>query len=276
LSVAAVNDPPTFKIVPGDLSAADENPATKGPALLQSIKAWATNLSAGPPDEAGQSLNFTVANDNPSLFAVQPAVGTDGTLTYMPLPNAHGIAHVTVLLHDTGGGTNLSAPASFNIEIKKTHPLHNATEIGMRNGLDVTGSTTSTPDGVISASDVVAIINYINAHPGGSAQTNSAAGPPYCDVTDDDQVGADDVIAIINYLNAHPDQAKASEHLAAATTAVAATSGDNEAVMGINGNGDSVPQPIGGAPSATIQPELLTILATDAAPAQLKRRLVAG
>src|SRR5262249_32979311 len=120
LNVAAVNDPPTFKIIPGDLTAADENPATKGPALLPTIKAWATNLSAGPPDEAGQSLNFTVANDNPNLFAVQPALGLDGTLTYMPLPNAHGIAHVSIVLHDSGGGTNSSVPAAFNIEIKKT------------------------------------------------------------------------------------------------------------------------------------------------------------
>src|SRR5262249_31742111 len=112
LNVAAVNDPPTFKIVPGDLSAADENPATKGPALQQTIANWATNLSAGPPDESGQSLNFIVTNDNNGLFAVQPTIGLDGTLIYKPLPNAHGIAHVTVVLHDSGDGSNLSAPAT--------------------------------------------------------------------------------------------------------------------------------------------------------------------
>src|SRR6185436_17467966 len=109
-------------------------------ALLQTIRAWATILSAGPADEAGQSLNFTIANDNPSLFAVQPSLGLDGTLTYMPLPNAHGVAHVTVVLHDSGGGTDSSAPALFNIEIKKPHPLHNAAETGTRNSLDVAGA----------------------------------------------------------------------------------------------------------------------------------------
>jgi hypothetical protein len=211
LSVAAVNDAPTFTNISGNYSALDENPATKGPALKQTIAGWAANLSAGPSDETGQSLNFIVTNDNNGLFAVQPAVGLNGTLTFTPLPNAHGIAHVSVVLRDNGTAANLSTPALFNIEIKKPHPLHNAIELGKRNGLDVTGATTAAPDGVIAANDVVAVINYINARGSGLIQSNVAPGPPYCDVTDDDQVGADDVIQVINYINAHLGESEAAE-----------------------------------------------------------------
>jgi len=242
LNVTAVNDPPTFKALAGNYIAFDENPDTKGPALQRTVPLWATNLSAGPSDETGQSMNFIVTIDNDTLFAVRPAVGLDGTLSYKPLPNAHGIAHVTVVLHDSGNGANLSAPVNFTIEIKKPHPLHNAAEIGKRNGLDVTGSTSTAPDGKIAANDAVAIINYINAHGGFHTQDNSAAGPPYCDVTDDDQVGADDVIAIINYMNSHPGQSEAPFEPAA----------------------------VDASPSVSV--DLMNLLAADSASEQLKRR----
>ena len=40
------------------------------------------------PSEAGQVVDFIVANDNNGLFAVQPAVLPDGTLTFTPAPGA--------------------------------------------------------------------------------------------------------------------------------------------------------------------------------------------
>ena len=58
------------------------DPRRGGP---QVVPGWAAAISAGPPDESGQTLTFEVATDNPALFAVQPAIDpATGTLTYAP------------------------------------------------------------------------------------------------------------------------------------------------------------------------------------------------
>jgi large repetitive protein len=49
---------------------------------------WASSISPGPDSDKGQSVRFNVATDNPGLFAVQPAVAVDGTLTYTPAADA--------------------------------------------------------------------------------------------------------------------------------------------------------------------------------------------
>ena len=115
LSVAAVNDPPTF------ITGADQTvSANAGP---QSVVGWATGLSAGPGDESGQVLNFHVtANTRPELFSAGPSISPSGTLTYTPAPNATGRADVTLVLKDNGGtgngGTDVSVPATFAITLE--------------------------------------------------------------------------------------------------------------------------------------------------------------
>ena len=83
---------------------------------------WATALSAGPPDEAGQALSFQLASDtNASLFAVAPAVDPAGTLTYTPAANANGTATVGFQIHDDGGtansGVDTSIAQTFSISV---------------------------------------------------------------------------------------------------------------------------------------------------------------
>ena len=46
--------------------------ANQGNAGAQTVANWATAMSAGPADEAGQVLNFIVSNNNNPLFSVQP------------------------------------------------------------------------------------------------------------------------------------------------------------------------------------------------------------
>ncbi|MCA9169716.1 MAG: tandem-95 repeat protein, partial [Planctomycetales bacterium] len=75
-------------------------------AGLQTVAAWATNISAGPISEASQVLDFIVTNNNTSLFSVQPAISPDGTLTFTLAPDAAGFAVVSVQLHDDGGTAN--------------------------------------------------------------------------------------------------------------------------------------------------------------------------
>ena len=90
-------------------------------AGAQTVTAWATNISPGPPSESGQLVDFIVSNDNNTLFSVQPTISVDGTLTYTPIADAFGMASVVVQLHDDGGtfngGFDISAPQTFLIEV---------------------------------------------------------------------------------------------------------------------------------------------------------------
>ncbi|HWI64286.1 MAG TPA: Ig-like domain-containing protein, partial [Symbiobacteriaceae bacterium] len=109
LTVTPVNDAPTFTVGAGETVLEDSGAHT--------VTSWATSISAGPADEAGQTLTFAVSTTNNSLFASLPTVAADGTLTYELAANAYGQATVTVTLSDDGGGTNTSAPATFTIDV---------------------------------------------------------------------------------------------------------------------------------------------------------------
>ena len=90
-------------------------------AGVQTVGNWATAISAGPANESSQAVNFIVNNNNNSLFTTQPAISSDGSLTYTPAANANGSATVTVQLHDdggtAGGGIDTSASQTFTIAI---------------------------------------------------------------------------------------------------------------------------------------------------------------
>ena len=113
VTVNAVNDVPGF--VKGTDIAVNENVGA------QTFAGWATSISAGPLNEASQSVDFIVNNDNSSLFSVQPTISPGGTLTFTPSGNATGTATVTVRIHDDGGtansGTDTSAAQTFEIRI---------------------------------------------------------------------------------------------------------------------------------------------------------------
>lgn len=90
-----INDPPTFSLGPDQSVDEDAGP--------QTVAGWATAISPGPADEAGQALTFTVTGGDETLFAVLPAIAADGILTYTPAPQASGNARLTVNLIDDGG-----------------------------------------------------------------------------------------------------------------------------------------------------------------------------
>jgi uncharacterized repeat protein (TIGR01451 family) len=113
INVTLVNDAPSF--TPG----ANQNLLEDaGP---QTVSGWATNISPGPANEAGQLLTFITTASDPTKFAVQPAIGADGTLNYTTAADANGLVTVTVNLKDDGGtandGVDTSAPASFTIDV---------------------------------------------------------------------------------------------------------------------------------------------------------------
>ncbi len=113
-AVTPVNDVPSF--VPGADQTVPEN------AGLQTVTGWASAISAGPADEAGQALNFIISvPSNPGLFSVPPAITPAGDLIYTPAMNTSGSATITVQLHDDGGtangGVDMSAPQTFTINV---------------------------------------------------------------------------------------------------------------------------------------------------------------
>ena len=116
ITVNAVNDPPTFFPVSPPASVLEDSGA-------HTVPLWARGMSAGPADEAAQTLSFVVtANTRPSLFSVQPAIdATTGNLTYTPAANANGFSNITIELHDNGGtangGNDSSLPQSFIIRV---------------------------------------------------------------------------------------------------------------------------------------------------------------
>src|SRR5213078_2356770 len=112
ITVNPVNDAPTFT--------KGANQTVNNNAGAQTVNNWATNISPGPADEAGQTLTFQVtSNTNTALFTVQPAISPSGTLTYTPATNAGGTATITINLKDNGGtangGADTSAAQSFTI-----------------------------------------------------------------------------------------------------------------------------------------------------------------
>jgi Bacterial Ig domain len=123
ITVISVNDPPSFT-KGGDVTVNEDSGAYSA--------AWATAISAGPADEAGQTVSFQVSNDNNALFSTQPSVAPNGTLSYTPADNANGTATVSVTLHDDGGtangGDDTSDTKTFTITVNPVNDAPNFTK----------------------------------------------------------------------------------------------------------------------------------------------------
>ena len=112
ITITPVNDVPSFT--------KGQDQTVLEDAVVPGITNWATNISSGTND-AGQTVDFQLTNNNAGLFSVAPAISSTGTLTYTLAPNANGAATVTVLIHDNGGtangGVEVSASQTFTITV---------------------------------------------------------------------------------------------------------------------------------------------------------------
>ncbi len=144
ITVTAVNDVPSFT------KGADQTVLEDCGA--QTVNPWATAISAGPSDEAGQALDFIVANNNNALFSAQPAVSPTGILTWTPAANMNGSATVTIQIHDDGGtansGVDTSAAQTFTITVTPVNDAPVNTAVPVISGIPHVGRTLSTTDGV--------------------------------------------------------------------------------------------------------------------------------
>jgi VCBS repeat-containing protein len=114
LNVLTVNDAPSFTAGPDVVVLQDSGP--------QTINPWATDVVAGPGEEATQSVFFEVVSvSNPALFSAGPAVSPTGVLTFTPAAGQSGNATVQVKLRDNGGtangGFDESPVQSFTISV---------------------------------------------------------------------------------------------------------------------------------------------------------------
>ena len=112
ITVGPVNDAPSFN------KGADQTVLEDAGA--QTVAGWATNINPGT-GEATQIVSFTAVASDPTLFSVQPAIASNGTLTYTTAANANGAVSITVTAIDDGGvlngGVNSSTPQTFFINI---------------------------------------------------------------------------------------------------------------------------------------------------------------
>lgn len=95
VTVTPVNDAPTLDVI------ADHTVDEDAPEQLVQL----TGITAGPANET-QSLTVTATSDNlvviPNPTVTYTSPNTNGTLRFRPLPNANGVAIITVTVKDNG------------------------------------------------------------------------------------------------------------------------------------------------------------------------------
>ncbi len=164
ITVTSVNDAPTFVVGPDIV-------VSEG-AAAQTVLGWVTGITAGPVDEATQSVSFAIAVSDPSLFSVLPQLGTTGDLTFTPAPNTNGSATLTITATDDGGTANgasdTSAPATAFITVTGTNdpPVANddsgagfttVEDVPFTTG-DVTVNDTDLEDGAADPTTVTVVV----------------------------------------------------------------------------------------------------------------------
>ena len=129
LTVNSVNDAPSFTLTTNLVTVAED-------AGTVSVAGFAASISGGPTNEASQAVTFILSNTNTTFFDAQPAISTNGTLTFHTAANVVGTNIVTFYLQDAGGtvngGTNVSAEQSFSIVVTPVNDAPTISTIGAR------------------------------------------------------------------------------------------------------------------------------------------------
>ena len=118
ITVNPINDAPTFTV--GDNIVVDEHTG------FVTIPNWATNMSAGPPDEQeSQNVSLVLVENSISTylqFVIPVSIDASGNLSFQATPHYHGIAVYEIYLLDDGPGDspndNKSASNGFSISVE--------------------------------------------------------------------------------------------------------------------------------------------------------------
>lgn len=126
ITITAVNDVPTLTRTDQTDQVVSVNVGPKSVPVAD----WATISRGGGSDEATQTLTFTVTTSNDALFAVKPAISSNGTLTFTPKKGFGGVATVSVTVKDNGGtangGVDTSAVQTFTITTYQPNVIYEA------------------------------------------------------------------------------------------------------------------------------------------------------
>jgi hypothetical protein len=148
ITVLPVNDPPTFGV--SDLH---HGPATSG---VRTVPGFAYGSSAGPPDEAGQTITeylLTLDQDNSDILT-SASIDAQGNLVYV-LTGHGGVASFTLRARDDGGtangGIDLSAGRPFQIRVAS--------------GIDLIANISNDRDFLTGGATATWIATFANAGP---------------------------------------------------------------------------------------------------------------
>ncbi|MCW5554739.1 MAG: beta-propeller fold lactonase family protein [Verrucomicrobiae bacterium] len=115
LTISAVNDAPTLTLASNHVVVLEDSGLVTVPGFA--------SMAPGPANESAQTITnvATLSLSDATLFAVGPSVSPDGTLSFTPAADRHGVAEVTIQAQDDGGsahgGTNGSGAATLTITI---------------------------------------------------------------------------------------------------------------------------------------------------------------
>jgi CSLREA domain-containing protein len=184
--VDGTNQQPTFT-AGGDVTLLEDDPPYSA--------IWATGISKGGAEDAGQTLAFRVSNNNNALFSVQPAIAADGTLSFTLTPDANGVATVSVYLEDNGGvangGINHSPTVTFQINVTPVDSVQTG-PIFTPNTTDWTTDHACTEENCTLREAIEAANNYGGNNAAGPASTIELAAGAVYTIDGVDNTSADD------------------------------------------------------------------------------------
>lgn len=194
VNVTAVNDAPTLNAIPNPTAVLED-------AGLQTIVLG--GITAGQPNESGQTLSVTAVSGNTALIA-NPTVtynpsSSSAVLTYTPLANANGTALVTVTVSDNGGTANSGSDSvvqTFTVTVTAVNDAptfdslgdqtvdedsgaHNISITGVKAAAALPGSATDESGQTVALTAVSSNINLItNPSITGSGATRTLSYTP--------------------------------------------------------------------------------------------------
>jgi uncharacterized repeat protein (TIGR01451 family) len=137
VTVTAVNDPPTLNAL-SPVSVNEDSPE-------QTITL--SGITAGPANEAGQTLSVTAASDNTSLIPTPTITysspASTGTLKFTPTASSNGVANITVIVQDSGGTANggvNSVTNTFTVTVNALTTIWGPNGSLLRNISDASGA----------------------------------------------------------------------------------------------------------------------------------------
>lgn len=152
VTVTAVNDAPLLTLATNAL-------VVYGDGAARTVSGFAA-FTAGPVNEAGQTVSYTVTVDDAGLFSVLPAIAADGTLAFTPAARTNGATRVVVVARDSGGTANGGADQRTNVFTLLVQPAPGRLDAGYAPAVSgIVQAMAVQPDGKVLIGGTFATVN---------------------------------------------------------------------------------------------------------------------